>query len=168
MRSRINDLVRSNVALMLLCVISIGVLVLILRERGAVDARQAEVAKNIPSHVISSASEEPSTPLPTVSDPDWARLPTPDAFESFMYSGQEDLNETLRCDDAYATVLIYPFSIDYRANHAGYVYNQAFPCAKGGDFEQAISLKDLRLTASTTYYLIHASQGSSGTWYNPY
>lgn len=126
---------------------------------------------------ISTQHTADAEPLPVreavapVRDVAYAQLsgfPDPSTFDSFQY--HSDMGTTTArgtCTDTRIALLIFRGGDDYRADPRAAVYNSAFPCTKGVEYEIPIVLGPLRLVEGTKYYLIHAPQ-DKGAWYNPY
>ena len=98
--------------------------------------------------------------------------PPQSQFRTFTYNsglidGAPALAVTSTCSDAYAAVLVFPTTVDYRQDPARAVYNKAFPCVSGSEVSTTIDAASLGSTASGTYYYFTADQGASGLWYNP-
>ena len=169
MDSRIGKLLRTNTALILLCIISIGVLYLVFHRAGS---ESAAIDSKAPTpHVVQSpVSDAPSAPQAAIpSDPQFADMPATTTFMSFIYqSPDEAITATGTCADAYGVVLLFPSSIDYRSNPAGWSYNIATACSMGQEFSQKIGLSAYHLVLGGRYYMVRASQGNKGTWHDPY
>lgn len=170
MTSRIAQLLRTNIALALLCVIAIGVLIILFRQPERSGEAPVPKAQTVPSVVQTGTpgvAESQSVGGP-VEQASFENMPSPKTFRPFTYSGQDLLNATGTCADAYEVLMIFPDDTDYRTNPGSAKYNTAEACAKGASFSKDVALKPLNLIASSSYYLIRASEGTSGTWYNPY
>jgi hypothetical protein len=170
MESRISKLIRTNTALALLCIISVGVLLLLLRQRDSLSrtaqTQQAAVEKSVAPIPVEQSSPSPLDRLPASSP--LKHAPAPGTFESFVFYGQATTSATLVCQDNYGVVLIYPSTLDYRLNPLSFLYNRAMLCARDATSTQLISFEHVRLEASSTYYIVRAHQGKQGSWYNPY
>lgn len=170
---KIENLLRTNTALLLLCIISIGVLFLLIRHDDAGD-KGSDIdlsAKKItidPTQATEDdlASEDPLAALPASSP--LKHAPAPGTFQEFVFYGQSELGISFTCSDTYHVALIYPSTIDYRLNPLSALYNRAFPCTMNGSTTESISLVDRPFQASTTYYIVRAHQGKQGTWHGPY
>lgn len=166
MDSRISKLIRTNTALVFLCVIAIGVFIMTIRKNTDIE----EPVR--PAPVVVSNSQTPTSTgsvldqLPESSP--LKRAPSPDSFEKFFYSGQATTSAIFNCNDAYDVLLIYPVDIEYRVSSLSSVYNRAFACTLNASTTRVIDLSSVTLHASTTYYLVRAHQGLKGSWYGPY
>ena len=97
--------------------------------------------------------------------PSLRTYPAPESLTHFIYAGEESYAVTGECADRYYAILIYDADIDYRAEPARARYNQARVC-DGGAFADNILLGALGLIPGNRYYLIRASQGETGGWYD--
>ncbi|HUC01594.1 MAG TPA: hypothetical protein VMA75_01685 [Candidatus Paceibacterota bacterium] len=106
-------------------------------------------------------------------NPQFSDYPAPSRFRTFAFAnGKIDdgvsLTVTSTCADAYVAVLVFPASVDYRADIDREIYDSAFPCVTTGDVASTtIIAGDLGNAPSGTYYYFTADQGASGVWYNP-
>jgi hypothetical protein len=170
MDSRISKLLRTNTALVLLCVIAICALIYTLKGRDGEE--QIPVAHPTPTIApVSTGSSENSIQDIMDQVPESSPLkhaPARETFAQFVFQGQATTSVALECTDIYDVVLIYPMNIEYRATPVGSVYNRAFPCQKNTSMTRTIDVSMAPLHASTTYYIIRAHQGMRGTWYGPY
>ncbi len=108
---------------------------------------------------IPAAPTLPPSPLMT--------YPDPDTYQQFVFAARAEAVVDITCEDAYATVLIYPRDVDYRKNPTGAKHNIAYLCEEKGDTALSIDLHGKPFTVGETYYIVRAHQGS-GEWYNPY
>ena len=170
MSSRIGQLLRTNTALILLCVISIGVLFLVFHKNAGNEEAAVATKAPVPQVVQSPVSPTPSAPQAAMpSDPTFSNMPATTTFISFLYqSPDETITAKGTCADAYGVILLFPASIDYRQNPGSASYNVATPCTIGQGFSQKIVLGDYHLTFGGRYYMVRASEGNKGTWHDPY
>jgi hypothetical protein len=131
-------------------------------ERGATDARDAATPLQI--QTSDSLMPHEQTPSPRES---LAKLPAPETFQTFTYTGQESIGASGTCTDAYYALLIYPKEIDYRASPLDAKYNTATACTDRS-FITTIALAPLHLEKGHSYYVVKAQQGAKNGWYNPY
>jgi hypothetical protein len=138
----------------------------------AVQPAGASPSGERPSNEQSGGAQQAGGQQDQQLDPAFANLPPPSQFATLDYD-QKDINGTstfvasTTCGDAYVAILIFPASVDYRADIDAAVYNEAFPCHLNQPFMTTIAPSDLAPSPSGTYYIIIADQGKSGTWYNP-
>lgn len=96
--------------------------------------------------------------------------PAPSSFNHFMYApGKMAPAVKDTCHDAYAAVLLFRASLDYRKDAARASFNRAFACTKGMPFQFSFSKDDTKNLMPDEYYIIVADEGSvpGSTWYNP-
>lgn len=95
-------------------------------------------------------------------------MPEPKEFEHFTYKGEESLEIELNCDEKYATVLIYPSSVDYRFDPLSAKINRAFDCLGERQLTEYLDIRSANLENGLKYYVIKAHQDDDGIWHNPY
>jgi hypothetical protein len=93
--------------------------------------------------------------------------PEPKKFQHVDWPLVKDLKISGECHDQFYTILIYPEVRDYRQDPTSSVFNRAFPCTKGEKWQQSLAAFNLQ-SATSSYYLVRADQGTEGSWYNPY
>ncbi len=167
----IEKLLRTNTALVFLCVISIGVLILLFRHSSNKEPVVAPIITPISSTVGQSSdfsSVGVEDLVPSLSASPFRNAPAPEALPTFVFKGQATAKTSFTCTDVYDVALIYPMSIDYRLYPLSSLYNRATPCAKGTTLSQTISLEHVRTETGSTYYIVRAHQGKKGGWYAPY
>jgi hypothetical protein len=164
-REYIVQLLRSNAALLLLCFIAICVFGILLRGHPAPQASENSASSFVPSMSAQTASA-PSAPENLAYSP-LKNMPSPSTFKSFVYKKGAVFSVSSLCKDVYITVLIFPVSIDYRSDPLSASYNTATPCTKNQTYSGIINLDSLNLELGANYYVITASQGKKGTWYDP-
>lgn len=172
--STIEKLLRTNTALVFLCVISIGVLMLLFRH-----AKTEEPAPVIAPVIapVTVPAEQASGAMNTVNNEEqvpplassvFRNGPVPDTLPTFIFKGQPTVKTTFTCTDVYDVALIYPMSIDYRLYPLSSLYNRATACKNGVTTSKTISLENVRTEIGSRYYIVRAHQGKKGSWYNPY
>ncbi len=162
---KIGALIRTNIALAALCIISIGVLLILFKGNGAASSRpgiQSGAAASDHSNA-SPTQENPSIVSVPLSD-----MPPPSAFPSFVYETGQTLSISGKCADTYQVLMIFPSGIDYRSDPSSAKYNSAAPCTIGHPYSADVSLESSRLASGTSYYYIKASEGDKGSWHDPY
>ena len=160
-RQRASALIRSNIALAALCVISISLLIYILdKPSGGASSSRSSVQTTFP---VVMTGPIPMGGLQT----ELKDLPPPSTFRSFVYELGDILTISGVCQDSYRVTMVFASGTDYRSDPSAAIYNQAVPCDKGQSYANSISLDSLRLSIGAAYYSIQASEGPRGTWYNP-
>lgn len=162
-RERIVGLLRSNAALLLLCFIAICLLVIFLR------GPSAPVGTGYPPVSAPVMAGTPSADVPdNLAQSPLRNMPPPAAFKSFVYEKGSVATTSGVCEDAYRVALIYSSVVDYRLDPLSAKYNTATACIKGETYSDSIALDPLGLDEGESYYLIAASQGKTGIWYDPH
>lgn len=154
MMTRVSVLLRTNIALALLCLISIGVWYTAIHRRGE------EIAPAAAPHMTENVLGAQSLHVPIV--PDTA------TFIRFVYTGDESLGVPIRCNDEYAVVMIFPVDVDWQGQPRAAAYNAAAPCAMGTESTTTIDIASVHLVQGTEYRIVRASQGKTGSWHDPY
>lgn len=131
-------------------------------ERGTRDAH--DVATPLQIQASDARAPHEQTPAPRES---LAKLPSPEAFQTFTYTGQISVDVSGTCVDAFYALLVFAQGIDYRASPLDARYNTATPCS-GKTFATSIPLDTLPLEKGHMYYIVRAQQGAKNGWYNPY
>jgi hypothetical protein len=108
----------------------------------------------------------------TILDPVLRNMPSPDTYRRIAYadgkiSGATGVVLEDGCHATYATLLVYPASVDYREDVSRAVVNRALPCESGKAFQYGFSAESLKNFGDGEYYYFFADQGEEGTWYNP-
>jgi len=164
MKEKINSLLRTNTALILLCIISVAVLAILVRER---DDGVVRVGDNAPAIIpaIQSPVSSGSAPARTTLLRD---MPDQATYQSFVYEMGKDISVSGICQDVYRVLLIFPKDIDYRRDPMSARYNTATACTLGKPYSETVSLESSRLQPGAEYYYIQAAEGERGAWYGPY
>lgn len=149
MSSYIERLLRTNIVLFLLCVISIAMLISLVR--------QDEIGINRDQQKRSSHEFNI-----------YSNMPKPSSFDTFTYHTNNKVSITSICRDVYYVIVIYPLTVDYREDLLSAKYNSAIKCNKGEKYDEYISLDNMGLVDGNEYYIIHATQADTGSWYDPY
>lgn len=165
MKTRIDGLVRSNIALAALCVISLGILTAAVH-RSSADNGQATTSTGMAIQTgqvrTRAISSMPSNGV------DLKDMPPPSSFQSFIYQPGADLPIDGRCADTYQVVMIFPELSDYRSDPLSAKYNTAEPCVQGQPYSETIDLDALKLEVGNSYYVVKADEGTTGPWTNPH
>lgn len=175
---QIKRLLRTNLALTFLCIISIGILVLIWKspkvdftEMGTVEGNLSvgitdAVSRNDSVFDYDRENDGSSTQALALSP--LRNMPAPTKFKSFTYETDDAITVSLDCNDAYYVVIIYPLEVDYRIDLLSAKYNSAVPCIKGKSYQEKIELTGKGFVVGEKYYIIRASQAKKGGWHDPY
>ena len=169
---QIEKLLRTNTALAFLCIISIGILILLLRHSDP--TKQTSTPTHDPVVVSTGESTHPSPVVtdeelvPSLAASPFREGPVPGKLPTFVFAGQTTVKTTFTCTDVYDVALIYPTSIDYRLYPLSSLYNRATACTKGTTASRTISIENMRTEVGMTYYIVRAHQGKKGSWYDPY
>lgn len=162
--SRIEKLIRTNTALVLLCIISVGVLVLVWRD--SAPASSGDVSPRISIEQSSQRQQAPD-PEPEIAAA-FRGMPEPASFNSFVYEGEETLSVSTKCSDEFSVIMIFPANIDYRVDVASARYNSAQQCVRGQVATERITASGFGFEVGQSYYIVKASQGRKGMWHDPY
>lgn len=178
--SKIEKLIRTNMALVFLCIISIGVLVLVVKNSGDDKSSVKTIVAGSVSNVGGGSDDLADITSPNESD-DLAKsstqslalsplrnMPDSSKFESFTYLVGDSIKVSSKCNDVYYVVIIYPEEIDYRIDLLSSKYNSATTCIKGKSYTDSVDLSGKGLVEGAKYYVVHASQAKKGSWYGPY
>jgi len=170
---RISVLIRTNVALAALCIIAVGALVSVFRGHEAPATSGATGATaNIDGPVISGQQPETTQSGDALARSPFKSMPAPSKFQFFSYSPGTPISVSGSCADAYRVIMIFPMSVDYRADTLSAVYNDAASCEAGHAFIEKISLDSRPVVAQAgpgaRYYVVRANEGRKGSWYGPY
>ncbi len=160
MPESISKLLRTNLALALLCIIAIASVAAYARQSSESEKKANESKPmSVQSYDEAAAAHQES---------DLAAMPAPSSFVPFEFNGQKTIDVKGTCADAYEVVLIFSMAIDYRSHPSEAIYNTAKPCELGKEFSESIDLSTVFLEPGKTYYLVRASEGKTGTWHDPY
>ncbi len=157
--SKIEKLIRTNTALVFLCVISIGVLILLVQD---------SENNNLPTKEISVDSTKINDSAQALELSPLKNMPDPSKFGSFTYKIDESVTVSSKCEDVYYVTIIYPMDVDYRTDLLSAKYNSAVQCIKGKSYNDILDLSGKGLIEGAKYYVVHASQAKKGSWYGPY
>jgi hypothetical protein len=164
----IEKLLRTNTALIFLCVISIGVLVILFRRDDAAKPVAAPVIVGTEQGSNPSVNANGDEIVPSLAASPYRNAPAPEKLPSFTFKDQSTVETSFTCTDTYDVALIYPISIDYRLYPLSSLYNRATACVKGATEKRVISLEKVRVEIGMEYYIVRAHQGKKGSWYGPY
>ncbi len=176
MTSRISSLLRTNTALILLCIISVGVLALLARgpqRSGEINTVPAKTMVIDSGNFGQNKSEDGASgvaPAPggiPASSP-FKNMPAPATFHEFIFHATSTLAVQLTCSDVYSVVMVFPKDVDYRSDILSAKYNAALPCTKGVVSTSIIDLSLHSMKEGESYYFIRAQEGTSGLWHDPY
>jgi hypothetical protein len=167
--SKIEKLLRTNTALVLLCVISIGVLIIVFRGNGS---RSGSIQSDLSDVKTISGTVHEGEVVETNSAPAIAEafrgMPEPSSYTSFIYEGDQNISITTKCADEFSVVMIFPIEIDYRSDVASARYNSAEQCVIGKQKTEKVSIGGFGFEDGHEYYIVKASQGKKGMWHDPY
>ncbi len=137
-----------------------GVLFFFLHFEGAAHYPEAVYFPPAPKAVPPSASRGQSPFL---------SYPEASTFEHFIFKKDIPTKDLyIKCEAAFAAVLVYAAGVDYRTHLLDAKYNVAHACEPGTETAIAIDLSNRPLIDGQEYYVIRAQQGTEGEWYNPY
>jgi hypothetical protein len=162
---KISDLVRTNIALAALCIISIGVLVIVFRGSG--DTSHVAVVQPSTGSSYQQSYQSSGQNYPTTLTPE-KDLPASSTFPSFIYEAGKPISVSGSCADMYKVLIIFPSDVDYRQSPLFAKYNGATPCTMGEKYSYTMDLTPLNLESGTSYYYVKASEGKTGSWHDPY
>lgn len=164
MYSNIERLLRTNTALAALCIISIGVLFILIRGSDSVPSSSTK-----PETMVIGGQHSFTSPTPeqALSASPLRHMPSPSKFTSFVYKGEKQFEINVVCKDAYYVILMFSNEVDYRTDTLSALYNTAERCTMKKSYRIAIPLTQ-HLTIGASYYIIRADEGAYGTWYDPY
>jgi hypothetical protein len=171
MTHKVIELLRTNVALALLCVISILMVLHLVRNRA--DVSHTEVPQPHVEQAMATSTGVGVSPLhnPSIDalkDSPFKDMPEPSHFHEFIYTLQDSIVSTSTCADGYRVVMVFPRAVDYRADPSSAMVNIATPCIQGKEYADTIDLTSLHIASGTPLYVIRASEGEHGNWHDPY
>ncbi len=159
--ARVSALLRTNIALALLCVISVAVVYQAFKK----EAETPEGSTLAPVVAASAIATKDGSAHPAVVA--LKDMPAPDTYRQFTYAEGMALPVSGTCADLYRVTLIFPLSVDYRSDPLSAKYNTAEACEKGSRYADTLDLAALHLTAGGRYYVIQADEGAIGLWHDP-
>jgi hypothetical protein len=165
-KKTIATLLRTNTALLFLCIISLGVLYIAVHQSQE-SSTPVQEQKIIASTSGNSSDSSTPTPEQALALSPLRNMPVPSTFTSFLYSGQKEFSLPITCKDSYAVTLLFRATVDYRIDTLSAIYNNAAPCVSSKAATTTIPLSS-SLIQGERYYVIRASEGSHGMWHDPY
>ncbi|MEN9913166.1 MAG: hypothetical protein RLY66_574 [Candidatus Parcubacteria bacterium] len=166
--SKIEKLLRTNTALVFLCVISIGVLVIVFRGNGSRgDSTKSDVEVKTISGTVHEGEVVETNSAPAIAEA-FRGMPEPSSYTSFVYEGDQNISITTKCNDDFSVIMIFPIEIDYRSDVASARYNSAEQCIAGKQKTEKVSISGFGFEDGHEYYIVKASQGKKGMWHDPY
>ncbi|MBP9669160.1 MAG: hypothetical protein KBE09_02625 [Candidatus Pacebacteria bacterium] len=128
-----------------------------------------ERAAQYPEAVYFPPAPKTAPPSASRGQSPFLSYPEASSFDHFVFKKDVPIKDLyIKCDDAFAAVLVYAAGVDYRTHLLDAKYNVAHACTPGTETAIAIDLSNRPLIDGQEYYVIRAQQGPEGEWYNPY